>query len=99
LSTYTRTCISFATSVLARHSQRPGVRHWNGVKHLFRYLRGTEDLGLHYTKEGASEIIGYADAGFKSVEKSGRSQTGYIFLKNNAPISWKSMKQTLTAMR
>ena len=99
LSTYTRPDSSFATSVLAKHSQRPGVRHWNGVKHLFRYLRGTEDLGLHYTKEGASEIIGYADAGFKSVEKSGRSQTGYIFLKNNAPISWKSMKQTLTAMR
>jgi hypothetical protein len=97
LSTYTRPNISFATSVLAIHSQRPGVRHWNGVKHLFRYLRGTEDLGLHYTKEGASEIIGYADAGFKSDEKSGRSQTGYIFLKNNAPISWKSMKQIVTA--
>ena len=56
-----------------------------------------EDLGLYYTKEGASEIIGYADAGIRSDENSGRSQTGYIFLKNNAPISWKSVKQTITA--
>ena len=97
LSTYTHPHIYFATSVFARHSQRPRVRHWNGVKHLFRCLRGMEDLGLHYTKEGALEIIGYADADFKSDEKSGRSQTGYIFHKNNAPISWKSMKQTVTA--
>jgi hypothetical protein len=37
LSTYTRPDNSFATSVLARHSQRFGVRHWNGVKHLSLY--------------------------------------------------------------
>jgi hypothetical protein len=67
------------------------------VKHLFRYLRGTEDLGLLYTTGGIKEIIGYADAGFRSDEVSGKSQTGYIFLKNNAPISWKSVKQTVTA--
>ena len=64
---------------------------------MFRYLRGIEDLGLHYTKDGASEIIGYADAGFKSDENSRRSQTIYIFLKNNAPIFWKSVEQTITA--
>jgi hypothetical protein len=73
------------------------MRHWNGVKHLFRYLRGTEDLGLHYVKNGASNLVGYADAGFKSDENTGKSQTGYIFLRNNAPISWKSVKQTVTA--
>ena len=56
-----------------------------------------EDLGLHYTKDGASEIIGYADAGFKLDDNYRRSQTGYIFLKNNAPISWKFVKQTITA--
>jgi hypothetical protein len=73
------------------------MRHWNGVRHVFRYLRGTEDLGIHYTTGGTSEIVGYADARFKLDEISGKSQTGYIFLKNNAPISWKSVKQTVTA--
>lgn len=97
LATNTRPDISFAVSVLARHSQRPAKRHWNGVKHLFKYLRGTEDLGLHFTKSGNTEIIGYADAGFKSDETNGKSQTGYIFIKNGAPISWKSVKQTVTA--
>ena len=83
--------------MLARHSQRPTARHWNGVKHVLQYLRRIEDLGLHYTKGGTPEILGYADAKYKSDEASGKSQTGYIFLKNNALISWKSVKQTITA--
>ena len=97
LSTYTRPEISFATSILVRHNQRPAIRHWSGVKHLLRYLRSTEDLGLYYTQGRVPEITGYADAGFKLDKESGKSQTWYIFLKNNAPISWKSQKQTITA--
>lgn len=50
LSIFTRPNISFSVSVLARHNQRLANRHWNAVKHLFCYLRGTEDLGLYYTK-------------------------------------------------
>lgn len=41
LATNTRTDISFAVSDLARHSQRPTARHWQGIKHLLRYIRGT----------------------------------------------------------
>jgi hypothetical protein len=96
LSTFTRSDISFTISVLARHSQKPAMRYWNGVRHVLRYLRGTEDLGIHYITGGTPEIVGYADAGFKSDDISGKSQTGYIFLKNNAPISWKLVKQTVT---
>jgi hypothetical protein len=38
LTTHTRPDITFATTILARHSQKPTARHWNGVKHLLRYL-------------------------------------------------------------
>ena len=97
LATNTRPDISFAVSVLARHSQKPTTRHWQGIKHLLRYLRGTEDLGLHFRKDASNDIIGYADSGFKTDPISGKSQTGYIFIKNGAPISWRSTKQTVTA--
>lgn len=46
LATSTRLDISFAVSILARHSARLTIRHWNGIKHLFRYLKGLEDLLL-----------------------------------------------------
>ena len=97
LATNTRPDIAFAVSVLARHNQKPTERHWRGVKHLLRYLRGTEDLGLHFRKSSSSSITGYADAGFKTDPSTGKSQTGYIFIKNGAPISWRSTKQTVTA--
>jgi hypothetical protein len=97
LTTHTRPDIAFATSILARHSQNPTQRHWNGVKHLLRYLRGTSDLGLYYHKTDKPEIQGFADSGFRTDMHAGKSQTGYIFLKCGAPISWKSTKQTVTA--
>ena len=88
---------SFTVSVLSRHNQRPSTRHWRAVKHVSRYLWGTEDLGLHYVKTDSSAITGYADADYKSDVVTGQSQTGYIFLHNNAPISWRSTKKTITA--
>jgi hypothetical protein len=97
LTKHTIRDIAFATNILARHNQKPTARHWNGVKHLLRYLRGTEDLGLYYKRDTKGDITRYVDSGFKTDEVTGKSQTGYIFIKNGALISWKSAKQTMTA--
>ena len=42
--------IAFAVNLLARYSSEPTKRHWKGIKHVFRYLRGTTDIGLLYLK-------------------------------------------------
>jgi hypothetical protein len=63
---------------------------------LLRYLRGTTDLGLYYQRSNP-KIKDFADSGFRTDPSAGKSQTGYIFLKCGAPISWKSTKQTTTA--
>ena len=97
LTTHTRPDIAFATNILVRHSQKPTAHHWNGVKHLLQYLRGTEDLGLYYRNDTNGKITGYANSEFKTDEVTCKSQTGYKFIKNGAPISWKSAKQTVTA--
>ncbi|OAE34827.1 hypothetical protein AXG93_2528s1940 [Marchantia polymorpha subsp. ruderalis] len=39
LATNTRSDISFAVTVLARHSQRPTARHWQDIKHLLSYTQ------------------------------------------------------------
>ena len=48
-------------------------------------------------KTNNPEISGFADSGFRTDMTAGKSQTGYIFMKCGAPISWKSTKQTITA--
>ncbi|XP_070020759.1 secreted RxLR effector protein 161-like [Nicotiana sylvestris] len=97
LANNTRPDIAFAVSLLARFSSSPTRRHWNGVKHIFRYLRGTIDMRLFYSNEFKLEMIGYADAGYLSDPHKARSQTGYLFTYGGTAISWRSMKQTIVA--
>jgi hypothetical protein len=42
--------IALAVNLLARHSAAPTKRHWVGVKTILRYLSGTRDLGLFYSR-------------------------------------------------
>ena len=46
LVNYTRLDITFSVNLLARYNSAPTKRHWNGIKHMLRYLRGTSDMGL-----------------------------------------------------
>ncbi|KAL5538115.1 hypothetical protein UlMin_045997 [Ulmus minor] len=97
LANCTRPDIAFAVNLLARFSSSPTRRHWNGIKHIFRYLQGTIDLGLFYPNKSRKGLIGYTDAGHVSDPHKARSQTGYVFTCGDTAISWRSQKQTLVA--
>jgi hypothetical protein len=97
LANCTRPDIAFSVNLLARYSSAPTLRHWNEVKHVLRYLRGTTDMGLFYPNKSNPQLVGYADAGYLSDPHKGRSQTGYLFTYGNTAISWRSVKQTISA--
>ncbi|KAL0296801.1 UNVERIFIED_CONTAM: Secreted RxLR effector protein [Sesamum radiatum] len=88
LANHTRPDITFVVNLLARYSSAPTRRHWNGIKHILRYLRGTMDMGLFYSKVSNCDLVGYADAGYLSDPHNGISQTGYLFLCGGTAISW-----------
>jgi len=44
----TRPNLAHAVSVASRFMGEPGKEHWQAVKRIFRYLRGTSDVGLIY---------------------------------------------------
>ena len=50
LANYIQLDITFSINLLARYNSTPTKRHWNGIKHVLRYLRGTCDMGLFYSK-------------------------------------------------
>ena len=66
LANCTRPDITFSINLLARYNSAPTKRHWNVIKHILRYLRGTSDMSLYYSKESKSQLIGYADVGYLS---------------------------------
>ncbi|KAF3672955.1 Aluminum-activated malate transporter 8 [Capsicum annuum] len=98
LANNTRSYIYFTVSLLARFRSFLTKRHWNGVKHILRYLQGTIDLGLFYSNESKSEMSGYADAEYLFDPHKARSQMSYLFTYGGTTISWRSMKQTLAAI-
>lgn len=62
-----------------------------------RYLQGSKDLKLYYTKEG-SKITGYCDADWANDPEDRRSCTGYTFIFQNGSIAWNSCKQQTVAL-
>jgi hypothetical protein len=42
----TRPDITYGTSLLGRYAAQPSIIHWEAVKHLLRYLRGTSAYKL-----------------------------------------------------
>ena len=97
LANCTRPDIAFSINLLIRYSSAPTRRHWNGIKHISRYLSGTTDMGLFYSNKSKERLLGYADAGYLSDPYKTRSQTGYVFNYNGTAISWRSVKQTMVA--
>ena len=47
----TRPDISHAVSVVSRYMDRPGKGHWQAVKWILRYLKGSTNIGLCFDRE------------------------------------------------
>ncbi len=100
LSIATRPDISYAVNQAAQAMQSPNEGDWQRVKRIFRYLKGTKSLKLKYLKNKEKENIttGYSDASYAENRKDRKSTSGYIFLKANGAISWKSKKQPIVSL-
>ena len=98
---WTRPDITFAVSNAARFCSRPSKEHWVAVKRILRYLKGTINYGLMYSRSSKSDdkmMIGYSDADWAGDVNDRKSTSGYLFMVSGAPISWKSKKQTCVAL-
>ena len=56
--------IAFAVNLQVRFSASLIRRHWNGIKHIFRYLQCSQDLSLLYIRNQDMTLVGYSDAGY-----------------------------------
>ena len=72
--------IAFAVNLVAMCSASPSRRRCNGIRHIFRYIQGSQDLDLLYTRNQDMTLVGYSNADYMSDPHNARSQTGYVFL-------------------
>ncbi|XP_052477244.1 secreted RxLR effector protein 161-like [Gossypium raimondii] len=73
----TRPELSFCVNKLSQYMNCPSETHWRAVKRVLRYLIGTIDHGLFFTK-GNVEVVGYSDADWASSVEDRRSTTGFM---------------------
>ena len=83
-------------SRLCRHLHSPNESHLSESHHVFRYLKGTIDMGITY---GGPHLIlqGYSDNNYTTPTSNGRSLTGYCFFLCGGVISYRSKLQSSVA--
>ena len=92
----TRPDIAFATSTVAQFLENPGSAHWDAVKRIFRYLKGTKGLSLVYGGR-KEDLQGWVDADGASQEHR-RAISGYVFMVDGGAVSWTFKKQELVTL-
>jgi len=91
--TASRPYILFSVCLCARFQSDPRESHLTVVKRIFRYLKGTTNLGLLYRKSLDYNDVDYAGDRIERKSTSGNCQ----FLGENL-ISWASKRQTTIVM-
>jgi len=96
--TASRPYILFSVCLCARFQSNPRESHLIDVKRIFRYLKGTTNLGLLYKKSLDYKLVGFCDADYAGdrIERKSISENCQ-FLGANL-ISWASKRQATIAM-
>ncbi|GJV18433.1 hypothetical protein Tco_1367453 [Tanacetum coccineum] len=72
MSSSTLLLMSWTPSLQAK----PTKKHLKEVKRIFRYLRGTVNMGLWYTKDSGFELTGFSDADYAGCKDTFKSTSG-----------------------
>ncbi|GKC53867.1 retrovirus-related pol polyprotein from transposon TNT 1-94 [Tanacetum coccineum] len=74
--TSNRPYLIFAVYMCARYEAKPTKKHLHAVKRIFRYLKGTIDMVLWYSKDSCIILTTYEDADHAGCQDSRRSTSG-----------------------
>nr|GEW65295.1 retrovirus-related Pol polyprotein from transposon TNT 1-94 [Tanacetum cinerariifolium] len=96
--TSSRPDLTYAVCLCARYQAKPIEKHLNAVKRIFRYLKGTINMGLWYSKDISMSLTAYADADHAGCQDTRRSKSGSTQFLGDKLVSWSSKKQKSIAI-
>ncbi|XP_057858983.1 secreted RxLR effector protein 161-like [Cryptomeria japonica] len=76
----------------------PKVDHWVVTKCVLRYVKGTSDFGLLYSKSHDPRLIGYTNSDWAGSVDDRKSTSGYVFSLGSGAVTWTSKKQQAMAL-
>ncbi|GKB16935.1 retrovirus-related pol polyprotein from transposon TNT 1-94 [Tanacetum coccineum] len=96
--TSSRPDLIYAVCLCARYQAKPTKKHLNAVKRIFRYLKGTINMGLWYSKDTDMSLTAYSKKYRAGCQDTRRSTSGSAQFLGDKLISWSSKKQKSTAI-
>ncbi|GJZ39966.1 retrotransposon protein, putative, ty1-copia subclass [Tanacetum coccineum] len=96
--TSSRPDLIYVVCLCARYQAKPTKKHLNEVKRIFRYLKGTINMGLSYSNDTDMSLISYSDADHVGCQDTRRSTSGSAQFLGDKLVSWSSKKQKSTAI-
>ncbi|GKB00853.1 retrovirus-related pol polyprotein from transposon TNT 1-94 [Tanacetum coccineum] len=96
--TTSRPDLNYVVCLCAWYQAKPTEKHLQAVKCIFRYLNGTINMGLWYSKDTDMSITSYADADHAGCQDTRRSTSGSAQFLGDKLVSWSSKKQKSTAI-
>ncbi|KAK6146399.1 hypothetical protein DH2020_020268 [Rehmannia glutinosa] len=70
---------------------------YDHTKRILRYLKGCQEVGLWYPKEGGFKLIGYSHSDYAGCRVDRKSTSGTCQMLGNRLVSWFSKKQNSKA--
>ena len=107
LMSMTRPDLANAVRQVTQHQAAPNVNHQMHLKHIWRYVRGTENHGLTWSRAPrATQLLqdikgyeptvlqGFSDSSHApSIHDECKSITGYMYMLHGAAVTWHSRMQ------
>ncbi|GJS75081.1 retrovirus-related pol polyprotein from transposon TNT 1-94 [Tanacetum coccineum] len=96
--TSSRPYIVQAVCYCARYQARPTEKHLKEVKRIFRYFKGSINMGLWYLKDFGFKLTAFSDANHAGCLDIRKSTSGGIQFLGENLVSWMSKKQDYTTI-
>ncbi|XP_022860417.1 uncharacterized protein LOC111380966 [Olea europaea var. sylvestris] len=91
--TATRPDIAFSVGMCARFQADPKESHLSLIIRIIRYVSGTVDLGIFYSRDSNLDLAGYSDADWARNADDRKSTYGGCFYMGSNLVAWLSKKQ------
>ena len=83
----TRPDLAQAVSQVSKFMAKPGKQHWEAIKWIFRYLKGTLSYGIVFGGQRVDSVVaGYVDSDYAGDVDDRRSTIWFVFTLCGGPI-------------
>ena len=92
----TRPDIAQVVGIVSKYSSCHTEAHLTAVKNIFRYLKGTIDLGLKNEELAINNLVGFSDSDWPGDRHNRHSITGNLFAMSGGAISFSARTKQLS---